>query len=32
VKVVGWEGPDAARKDIMDAVAAYEAASPKPAF
>lgn len=32
VKVVGWEGADAARKDIMDAVAAYEAASPKPAF
>jgi inorganic pyrophosphatase len=32
VKVIGWEGPDSARKDILDAVAAYKAASPQPAF
>ena len=32
VKVIGWEGPESARKDIVDAVRAYEAASPKPAF
>ena len=32
VKVIGWEGPDSARKDIIDAVAAYQAASPQPAF
>jgi hypothetical protein len=30
--VIGWEGPDSARKDIVDAVRAYDAASPKPAF
>ena len=32
VKVIGWEGPESARKDIVDAIRAYEAASPKPAF
>jgi inorganic pyrophosphatase len=32
VKVIGWEGPDSARKDILDAIAAYKAASPQPAF
>jgi inorganic pyrophosphatase len=32
VKVLGWEGPDSARKDILDSIAAYKAASPKPAF
>ena len=32
VKVLGWEGPESARKDIVDAVRAYEMASPKPAF
>ena len=32
VKVIGWEGPDSARKEIVDAVAAYRAASPQPAF
>jgi hypothetical protein len=30
--VIGWEGPDSARKDIVDAIAAYERASPKPAY
>jgi inorganic pyrophosphatase len=24
VKVLGWEGPDAARKEIMDGIAAYK--------
>ena len=32
VKVIGWEGPDSARKDIVDAIAAYQAASPPPAY
>jgi inorganic pyrophosphatase len=32
VKVLGWEGPDSARKEILDAIAAYKVASPKPAF
>jgi inorganic pyrophosphatase len=32
VKVIGWEGADSARKDIVDAVEAYAAASPRPAF
>jgi inorganic pyrophosphatase len=32
VKVIGWEGVESAKKDIVDAVAAYEAASPRPAF
>ena len=32
VKVIGWEGPDSARSEIMEAVAAYQQASPKPAF
>ena len=32
VKVLGWEGPESARKDIVDAIRAYELANPKPAF
>ncbi|MGE5666055.1 MAG: inorganic diphosphatase [Betaproteobacteria bacterium] len=32
VKVAGWEGPDEARREILAGVAAYQAASPKPAF
>ncbi len=28
VKVIGWEGPESARKDIVDAVAAYQDAAP----
>jgi inorganic pyrophosphatase len=32
VKVIGWEGPDSARKDILDAIAAYKSASPQPAY
>jgi inorganic pyrophosphatase len=32
VKVVGWEGPQEAMQDILNAVAAYDAASPRPAF
>ncbi len=32
VKVLGWEGADSARKEILDAVAAFRTASPKPAF
>jgi inorganic pyrophosphatase len=32
VKIVGWEGPDEARREILDAVEAFRKASPKPAF
>jgi inorganic pyrophosphatase len=32
VKVAGWEGPDEARREILAGVAAYQTASPKPAF
>jgi inorganic pyrophosphatase len=32
VKIVGWEGPDEARREIMAAVEAFKTASPKPAF
>jgi inorganic pyrophosphatase len=32
VKVIGWEGPDAAREEILRGVHAYKGASPKPAF
>ena len=31
VKVIGWEGPESARKDILDAVAAYKKSVPSPA-
>ena len=31
VKVLGWEGPESARKDILDAVAAYKKSMPSPA-
>ena len=30
VKVIGWEGPESARKDILDAVAAYKKSMPSP--
>ena len=29
VKVLGWEGPDAARKEITDGIAAYKKANPE---
>lgn len=29
VKVLGWEGPEAAHKEIMDGIAAYERGQPK---
>jgi inorganic pyrophosphatase len=32
VKIVGWEGPDVARREIVEAVEAFRKASPKPAF
>ncbi|HYA60332.1 MAG TPA: inorganic diphosphatase, partial [Burkholderiaceae bacterium] len=32
VRTVGWTGADAARAEILAAVARYEAASIKPAF
>ena len=32
VKVKGWAGPDAARREILEGVEAYKTASPKPAF
>jgi len=32
VKIIGWEGPAAARQEILAAVADYEKASPKPAY
>jgi inorganic pyrophosphatase len=32
VKIVGWAGPDVARREIVDAVEAFRQASPKPAF
>ena len=32
VKVLGWEGPESARKDIVDAIKAYDVANPKPAY
>jgi inorganic pyrophosphatase len=32
VKVKGWTGPEAAEREILEAVARYEAASVKPAF
>lgn len=32
VKVLGWEGADSARAEILAAVAAFDAASPKPAY
>ena len=32
VKIVGWEGPEEACREIMAAVDAYKQASPKPAF
>lgn len=28
VKVLGWEGPDGARKEILDGIAAYQKANP----
>jgi len=32
VKIVGWEGPDEARREILAGVDAFKTASPKPAF
>jgi len=32
VKIEGWEGSEAAKKEIMDSVARYDNASEKPAF
>ncbi|HEY9397946.1 MAG TPA: inorganic diphosphatase, partial [Burkholderiales bacterium] len=32
VKVMGWFGPDEAKKDIMDGVETYQRARKKPAF
>jgi len=32
VKVEGWAGPDAARQEVLDAIARYESAKPKPNF
>jgi len=32
VKVLGWKGPDEARQQILDGVAAYKQAIPKPPF
>jgi inorganic pyrophosphatase len=32
VKIVGWDGPDRARKLLMQAVESYQAAKEKPAF
>ena len=32
VKVIGWDGPEAARQEIMASVEAYKRASPKPAY
>jgi inorganic pyrophosphatase len=32
VKVEGWAGPEAARQEIVDAIARYESAKPKPKF
>jgi len=32
VKVDGWAGPEAARQEVLDAIARYESAKPKPKF
>jgi inorganic pyrophosphatase len=32
VKVVGWDGPEAAKQEILNGVAGYNAAKDKPAF
>ena len=32
VKIIGWDGPDAAEKEIRDAIARFDKAEDKPAF
>jgi inorganic pyrophosphatase len=32
VRIVGWQGPDEARREILAGVDAFKTASPKPAF